>query len=328
MKAAIYTEYGPPEVLHIEDIEKPAPGPGELLVRVRATTVTTGDVNIRGFTFVPPGLTFAAKLMYGLKGPRKKVLGFEFAGEVAEVGEGVSSFAVGDRVFGIDGKGMGAYAEYKRVPEKDAVVPMPDGLSFEDAASIPNGALTALFFLREKAKVRKGQRVLVIGASGSVGSAAVQLARHFGARVTGVCSTANIELVRSLGASDVIDYREVDFTCSGEAWDIIVDTVMGGKSFRECSHSLVDGGIYLAVAGGLREMVQSLWAPAVSGKKLVTGGGLASEKKEYLEFIRDLVEAGDMKPVVDRTWPLEEVAEAHRYVDTGRKKGNVVIKVE
>jgi NADPH2:quinone reductase len=265
--------------------------------------------------------------MFVLRRPRNPVLGFEVAGEIAEVGAGVKSFSVGDRVFGIDGKGMGAYAEYKLMPEKGPLATMPAGLSFAEAAVIPNGALTVLYFLRDKGNIRSGQKVLVIGASGSVGTAAVQLARHFGAEVTGVCGPTNLELVRSLGAGRVIDYTTEDFTRSGETWDIIIDTVMDGLSFRECRDSLNPGGLYLAVAGGIREMFQSMWVPRSGGRKLITGGGMASEKKDSLIFIRELVEAGEFRAVIDRTYPLEQIVEAHRYVDTGHKKGNVVITI-
>jgi len=327
MKAVVYEKYGPPEVLQLKEVEKPIPKDNEVLVKVHATTVTTGDVNARGFVFVPPGLRILARLMFGLRKPKKNILGTELAGEIEAVGKDVRTFKEGDQVFGIDGNGLGAYAEYKCLPEEGALAIKPANMTFEEAAAVPNGAGTVLYFLRDKGNIQNGQKVLINGASGSVGTAAVQLAKYFGAEVTGVCSTKNLEMVRYLGADKVIDYTQEDFTQSGETFDIIFDTVVGKTSFSGCRNSLKQNGFYLAVAGGLKELIQMLWTSVVGSKKVIFGGGPACERKEYLLFIKELIEAGKIKSVIDRTYPLEQTAEAHRYVDKGHKKGNVVITV-
>ena len=328
MKAIVYEKYGPPEVLQLREVDKPEPKDSGVLIEVHATTVTTGDVNARGFVFVPTGLRFLARLMFGLGKPKNPILGFELAGKIEALGKDVRSFQEGDRVFGIDGHGIGAYAEYKCMPEDGALVHMPAALSYEEAASIPNGALTALYFLRDKGGIRSGQKVLINGASGSVGAAAVQIAKHFGAEVTGVCSTRNLEMVRSLGADQVVDYTREDFTQNGEVYDMILNTVPGKVSFSACRKSLTRDGLFLAVAGGVNEMMQMLWTSLKGGKKVIFGGGFACERKESLHFIKELVEAGELKPVIDRSYPLERAAEAHRYVDLGHKKGNVVLTVK
>lgn len=324
MKAIVYERYGPPEVLHIKEVEAPVPGEKEILIRVHASTVSTGDVNVRGFTFVPRGFRLLSRLMFGLRQPKKRILGVELSGEVDAVGRDVTLFKKGDPVFGIDGTGLGAYAEYKCMSENGGLVSKPANLSYAEAAAIPNGVLTALTFLRNMGKVQKGQKLLIVGASGSVGSAAVQLAKYFGADVTGVCSTVNTDMVRSLGADRVIDYTREDFTRNGQRYDIIMDTV-GKTSFSDCKNSLTEKGLYLAVAGGLREMLQMAWTSMVGGRKVLAG--VSSERKEDLAFIKDLVEAGRLKPVIDRCYPLEQIVEAHRYVDQGHKKGNVVVTV-
>ena len=325
MKAIICTGYGAPEVLQLQEISKPEPKEGEVLIRVRAATVTAGDVNVRGFTFVPPGFGPLPRLMFGWSKPNKPVLGVELAGEIEAVGAGVTSFKKGDRVFGIDSKTFGAYAEYACRPAAGPLAYMPANLSFEEAASIPFGAGTALYFLRDRAKIRPGQKVLVIGASGGVGVYAVQLARYFGAEVTGVCSTGNVELVKSLGAFQVIDYTREDFTRNGVVYDVIVDTVSGKASFARYKASLAPKGLYLAVAGGLKEIFQSLQTSLTGGKKLVFG--TPTENSADLSFLKALAEQGHIKPVIDRRYPLEQAAEAHRYVDTGRKRGSVVLEV-
>ena len=325
MKAIVYTEYGPADVLHLQEVGKPTPGDNEVLIKVFAATVTTGDCNVRGFTFVPPGFGPLPRLMFGLKKPKIAILGTELAGEVEAVGKAVTLYKKGDQVFGIDSNRFGAYAEYTCRPEKGALAIKPSNLSYGEAATLPFGAGTALYFLRDMAKIKHGQKVLVNGASGGVGVYAVQLARYYGAEVTGICSTPNLELVKSLGADMVIDYTREDFTQNGETYDVIVDTVVGRTSFSRCKNSLKPKGLYLAVAGGLREGVQMLWTSITGGKKVIFGS--PAECKEDLVFIKELVEAGMLKPVVDRSYPLEQTAEAHRYADLGHKKGGVVITV-
>ena len=325
MKAIVYTEYGPADVLHLQEVGKPTPGDNEVLIKVFAATVTTGDCNVRGFTFVPPGFGPLLRLMFGLRKPKIAILGTELAGEVEAVGDAVTMFKKGDQVFGIGSDRFGAYAEYTCRPEKGALAIKPSNLSYGEAATLPFGAGTALYFLRDMAKIKHGQKVLVNGASGGVGVYAVQLARYYGAEVTGVCSTSNLELVKSLGADKVIDYTREDFTQNGETYDVIVDTVVGRTSFSRCKNSLKPKGLYLAVAGGLQEGVQMLWTSITGGKKVIFGS--PAECKEDLVFIKELVEAGKLKPVIDRSYPLEQTAEAHRYVDLGHKKGGVVITV-
>jgi NADPH:quinone reductase-like Zn-dependent oxidoreductase len=327
MKAIVYTEFGPPEVLQLKEVDKPTPKDNEVLIRIHATSVTTGDVNARSFLFVPPGLGLIARLMLGFRKPKKAILGTELSGEIEAVGKDVKLFTEGDRVFGIDGNDLGAYAEYKCLPEDRCVASQPVNMTYEEAAAVPAGALTALYFLKDKGNIQSGQKVLINGASGSVGSAAVQLAKHFGAEVTGVCSTTNLELVKSLGADKVIDYTKEDFTQGGETYDIILDSVVGKTSFSGCRNSLKRKGLYLAIAGGLRELIQMLRTSVIGRKKVIFGGGTACERKENLLFIKELVEAGKLKPVIDRTYPLEQIVKAHRYVDKGHKKGNVVITV-
>jgi NADPH:quinone reductase-like Zn-dependent oxidoreductase len=317
MKAIVYTKFGPPEVLHLQEVEKPSPKANEVLIKIAATSVVKEDPDMRA----SPGFN-------GFLKPRNPILGQELAGEVEAIGSGVTRFKPGDQVFGIDM--FGAYAEYKCMPENGALAIKPANISYQDAASIPNGALTALPFLRDKGNIQSGQTVLIYGASGSVGAAAVQLARYYGAEVTGVCSTANLEMVRSLGADQVIDYTQEDFTKNGKTYDIIFDTI-GKRSFSACKGSLTDEGIYLATVPTPVMMLQALW-PAKSGSKKVkfaaTGLRPAREKIKDLVFLTKLIEAGKVKPVIDRCYPLEQIVEAHRYVEQGHKKGNVVITVE
>ena len=252
------------------------------------------------------------------------MLGIELAGKIESVGKDVRLFEEGDLVFGIDGVRLGAYAEYKCMPEEAGLAIKPANITDEEAATIPNGALTAFTFLRNMGNIQSGQKVLINGASGSIGTAAVQIAKHFEAEVTGVCSTANLELVKSLGADKVIDYTREDFTNKGDTYDIIFDTV-GKASFSDCKNSLKQNGLYLASAGGLKEFTQMLRTSITGGKKVKAGA--SSERKEDLVFLKSLVEGGKLKPIIDRSYPLEEIVEAHRYVDQGHKKGNVVITV-
>jgi NADPH:quinone reductase-like Zn-dependent oxidoreductase len=325
MKAAIYTQYGPPEVLRLAEATKPAPQSGEVLIRVRAATVTAGDVNIRGFTFIPAGFGPLPRLMFGIRAPRKPILGTELAGEIEAVGAGVTNFTPGDCVFGIDSTRLGAYAEYVCRSAQSPLAHIPAGLSFEEAASVPFGAGAALYFLRDLAKVQPGMRVLVNGASGGVGVYGVQLAKHYGAEVTGVCSGANVEFVRSLGADHVIDYTKEDFATAREVYDIIMDTVAGRADFNRCKGALRPGGRYLAVAGGPRELAQMAWTSVTGGKRVLFGS--PAETQASMLALKELLEMGAIRPVIGGRYTLEQIVEAHRFVDTGRKRGSIVITV-
>jgi len=326
MKAVVCEQYGPPEVLTFREVDKPIPQKNEVLIKVHASTVNAADCNIRGLTYIPTGLGIVAKLMLGFGKPKNGFLGSVLAGEVEETGEEVTSFKPGDRVYGT-GPELRAYAEYACRPENGALAKIPESITFEEAAVVPYGALTAFHFLREKAGVKEGMKVLVNGASGGVGSYAVQLAKFFGAEVTGVCSTHNLDFVRSLGADHVIDYTREDFRKRDESWDVIFDMVVGKTSFSKCKKVLNPDGYYLAVAGGLMDMLQMIRTSMTGGRKVIFGGGSDCEKKENLEFISGLLEQGALKPSFDRSFPFEKIVEAHRYVESGNKKGNVAIKI-
>jgi len=323
MKAIVYTEYGPPDVIQLKEVAKPAPRDNEVLIKTHATTVTSADWRARSLA-MPVGFGLIARLVLGVLRPRQSILGSELAGEIESVGKGVNKFKVGDQVFAFSGASMGCHAEYKCMPEDGAVVLKPANLTYDEAAAISFGGTTALDFFR-RAKLQNGEKVLINGASGAVGTAAVQLARHFGANVTGVCSTANVELVRSLGANHVIDYTKEDFTENGETYGIIVDTV-GTAPFSRSKGSLKERGRLLLVLGGLPDMLWIPWVSMTSSKKVIAGP--AAERVEDLHFLAKLAEEGEFKPVIDRRYPFEQSAEAHSYVDTGRKKGNVVITLE
>jgi NADPH:quinone reductase-like Zn-dependent oxidoreductase len=323
MKAIVYEKYGPPDVLELREIEKPSPKNDEILIKVRATTVSTGDWRARSLE-MPPGFGFMGRLFFGISKPRQPILGTELAGDVEAVGSDVKAFKAGDAVFAFPGASLGCHAEYKCLQESSPVVSKPANLSYGEAAALSFGGTTALHFFR-KGNLASGEKVLVNGASGCVGSAAVQLAKHFGADVTGVCSTANVELVRSLGARDVIDYTKQDFTENGVLYDVIVDAA-GTAPFSRCKGSLKDGGRLLQVLGGFGDLLQAPWVSLTSKQKVVAGP--ASERVEDLRLLAKLAEAGEFKPVIDQVYPFEQMVEAHRRVDSGHKRGSVVVSLE
>jgi NADPH:quinone reductase-like Zn-dependent oxidoreductase len=321
MKAVVYEEYGPPEVLHLSEVGKPNPQENEVLIRVRATSVTKYDCWMRSCTG-PPGFGFLMRLSAG-RTPKQPILGTELAGEIETAGKVVTRFETGDQVYGYPGMSLGAYAEHICLPE-EAVAVKPTNLSFEEAGGVLQGALTALFFLR-KADIQPGQKVLIFGASGGVGGYATQLAKHhFGAEVTGVCSTPKLEYVKSLGADQVIDYTKEDFTQTGQVYDVILDTV-GKTLVARIGNSLREDGWYLLTTFGLPKLIQLLFL-SLRGRRNLEYGTLA-ETIEDLILLRDLLESSVIKPTIDRIFPLEEAAEAHRYVESGQKMGNVVLSI-
>jgi NADPH:quinone reductase-like Zn-dependent oxidoreductase len=325
MKAAVYTRYGPPEVLEVKDVAKPVPGDRDVLVRVHAATVAAADWRMRKAD------PFLARFFLGLWRPRKvNILGMEFSGTVDSVGKDVTRFAVGDPVFGSSGFEFGAHAEYVRMPEDGLLAMKPANMSFEEAAAVLFGGGSALHFLRA-AGVQAGQNVLVYGASGSVGVFAVQLAKHFGARVTGVCSTANLDLVKSLGADEVVDYTREDFSKAGRVYDVVVDTV-GKSGYSRSLRSLKPRGRYVRIGGSgraiamLGDMLLRAWISLTTRTKVI--GGIAHVTPDDVLFFKDLIEAGGLRTVIDRRYSLDEIAEAHRHAEAGHKRGHVIIVFE
>lgn len=326
MKAIVWTHYGPPEGLELQEVDKPTPKDNEVLIKIHATTVTAGDCEIRSLTLARL-FRLPLRLYAGWSKPERiKILGQELAGEIESVGKDVKLFKPGERVFGTTGLGFGAYAEYICLPEgteMGALATKPNNMTYEEAAAVPTAGLEALHFL-SKANLSNGDKILIVGAGGSIGTYAVQLAKSFGGIVTAVDSGGKLEMLRSIGADHVIDYTQQDFTASGETYDVIFD-VPGKSSFARSLGALGPNGRYLIGNPGLSQMVRGLWASSTSGKKIIIGA--ANQTKEDLLFLRELVEAGKLKAVIDRSYPLAQTAEAHRYVDSGQKKGNVVITV-
>jgi NADPH:quinone reductase-like Zn-dependent oxidoreductase len=320
MKAVVCTKYGPPKVLKLQEIAKPTPKDNEVLIRVHATTVTLYDCWMRSST-APPGFGLLMRIATGIRKPKQPILGTEFAGKIEAVGKGVTIFKKDDQIFGYTGMSLGAYVEYICLSEDGVLTLKPTNMTYEEAAAVQQGALTALYFLRN-GNIQRGQKILIIGASGGVGTFAVQLAKHFGAEVTGVCSTPKLEFVKSLGAEKVIDYTKEDFTKSGEVYDIILDTI-GKSNVGRSKRSLKKEGYFLFTTFGVPKLLKILWLKMTSDRK--TFSGTLEETTEDLIFLKELIEAGNLKSVVDRTYPMEQAAEAHAYVESGQKKGQVVI---
>ncbi len=324
MKAILHTKYGPPDELQLKEVEKPIPKDNELLIRIYATTVTTTDCNVRNFTFVPESFRFPARMHFGFRKPKINILGIDLAGEVEAVGKDVKLFKEGDQVFGSASTNFGGHAEYICISENGVLAIKPANMTWEEAASVPLAGNTALYFIRDLGKIQAGQKILIHGASGAIGTYAVQLARYYGAEVTGVCSATNAEMVKSQGADKVIDYTKEDFTKSDETYDVIFD-VVGKITFSQCKSSLKQKGIYLENMLELQDILKIIWTSIIGGKKIK--GGISIESVENLNFFLELIESGKLKPVIDRSYPLEQTAEAFKYVEKGHKKGTVVITV-
>ncbi len=329
LKAIIYEEYGSPDVLKIKETDKPVPKDNQILIRIHATSVNYGDLVARKFKYItrrefnmPTPLLYLSRLMFGWNKPKKKILGSEFAGEVEEIGKAVKRFSKGDPVFGYVGQNMGTNAEYMCMPENGTVVTKPENISYAEACVIPYGALMAMNHLR-KVNIEKGQKVLINGASGSIGSAAVQLAKYYGAEVTGVCGTPRLEYVKSLGADKMIDYTKEDFTQNGKTYDVIYD-ILGKSKFENCKDSLTENGTYLLASFKMKQIFQMLKTKLNSSKKKVLCV-LATDTKEDLIMIKELVEAGKIKSIIDKSFPMDKTVEAHRYIEEGQKKSNVII---
>jgi NADPH:quinone reductase-like Zn-dependent oxidoreductase len=331
MKAIVFTKYGTPDVLELKEIDKPAPRDNEVLVKVFATSVNYGDTLARNFREISPrkfNMPFLfwlfTKMYFGVRKPRIAVLGNEFAGEIESTGKNVRSFKPGDPVFGWLGQSMGAYAEYVRMPEKGCLAIKPANMTFEEAAVVPYGAIMALNLL-QKMNIRKGQKVLINGASGGIGSAAVQIAKYFEAEVTGVCGTPRLDYVKSLGADKVIDYSQVDFTGNGETYDLIFD-ILGKSSFSRCQDSLTPNGRYLCASFKMKKLLQMVWTSIKGGRRVTCA--IAPGSTADLISVKELIEAGKIRSIIDRSFPLEQTAEAHGYVEKGYARGKVVITVE
>ncbi|MFX0080074.1 MAG: NAD(P)-dependent alcohol dehydrogenase, partial [Candidatus Hermodarchaeota archaeon] len=324
MKAILHTAYGPPDELQLKEVEKPVPKDNEVLIKIHATTVTTTDCNVRNMTFLPTLLRLPMRMQYGFQKPTIKILGIDLAGEIEAAGKDVTRFKIGDQVFGTPEPALGAHAEYICIPEDGVLANKPANMTYEEAASLTLAGHTAIYFIRDQGNIQAGQKVLINGASGAIGTLAIQLAKYYGAEVTGVCSTTNLEMVKSLGADKVIDYTVEDFTKSGETYDVIFDAVHK-SSFLRCKNSLRDKGLYLVTMPSLAFLLQTLWTSMVGDKKVKNGSRAATV--EDLLFLKELIEAGKLKTVIDRRYPLEETAEAFKYVEKGHKVGNVVITV-
>jgi NADPH:quinone reductase-like Zn-dependent oxidoreductase len=322
MRAAVCRAYGSPDVVRIEEVARPEPKSNEVLIRIRATTVSSGDWRVRSLT-VPKGMGLMVRAVFGFTRPRNPIFGTELAGEIEAVGPSVTMFKAGDAVVGYPTFPNGCHAEYRTMRESDRIVAKPARLSYEEAAAMCFGGATALDFLRDRAKLQAGEDLLVVGASGTLGSAAVQLAKYFGARVTGVCSTANVELVRSIGADRVIDYTREDYRSGGTAYNVIFDAV-GGASFQTHETLLKPNGRLLLLAAGLPDMLSAIGGKR-DGKRVFAGP--AKERLEHLTFLGNLVEAGAYRPVIDQVFPFDRIAHAHARVETGRKRGSVVVTI-
>jgi len=331
MKAIIYEKYGPPEVLQLEEVEKPVPGDGDILVKVHATTVNYGDLSARDFKNIssrsfnmPYIFWILSKFVFGLQKPRLRILGNEFSGVIESTGKDVKQFKAGDAVFGYLGQNMGTYAEYVCMSENGTVSIKPGNIGFAESAVLPMGTIMAWPLLK-KAELKPGQKVLINGASGSIGSAAVQIARHhYDAQVTGVCGTARVGFVRSLGADKVVDYKREDFTQNGESYDLVFD-VLGKTSFSKSKKILNENGIHLYASFKLKQLLQMAWTSIFGNKKVICA--IAPGSKEDLLAVRDLIEGGKIKAIIDRSFTLVETADAHSYVENGMKQGHVVIAV-
>jgi len=315
MKAIVCTKYGAPEFLQMKEVEKPSPMDNEILIKIHASSVSSGDSRMRRAD------PFIIRLIFGFKRPRKPILGVVFAGEIEAIGTSVSNYKIGDQVFGSSGMIFGAHAEYVSVPEDAVLALKPSNMTYEEAASIPFGATASMHFLRI-ANIQQGQKVLIYGASGALGTMAIQLAKNYGAEITAVCSTANVELTKSLGADHVIDYTQEDFTRNGKKYDVVFDTV-GKISLRKALKSLSDNGHLLLASAGIGTMIGGSINSMFIKKKIVSG--VIKETVKDMNFFKQLIEKGSLKAVIDRTYPLEQIAEAHAYVDKGHKKGNVII---